>query len=189
MANSPGLLVHTAPTRPVVWRLLLTSTIHVKQDLNGSLVAAWDFAGGTVADDVEREAARLLAEIGSLLRLAEPVVLDAVTVGLRPEPEDGFPMVGFAGPHNLYVTVMHSGITLAPLVGRLAELEDIVGGLETGQAKLDEAIKSYERGALLKRHCEAKLKQAQAKIDRIVEAADGALGTEPFESESGEAGT
>ncbi len=71
----------------------------------------------------------------------------------------------------------------------LAELEDIVGGLETGQAKLDEAIKSYERGALLKRHCEAKLRQAQAKIDRIVETADGALGTEPFESEPGEAET
>ena len=31
------------------------------------------------------------------MRLEEPLVLDAVTVGLRPEPEDGFPVVGFAG--------------------------------------------------------------------------------------------
>ncbi len=124
MANSPGLLVHTAPTRPVIGRVLLTSTLHMKQDLGGGLVAAWDFAGGAAPDDVEREAERLLAGIGSLLRLEEPLVLDAVTVGLRPEPEDGFPVVGFAGaPHNLYVTVMHSGITLAPLVGRLAAAE------------------------------------------------------------------
>ena len=65
----------------------------------------------------------------------------------------------------------------------LAQLEDIVGQLETGQAKLDEAIGAYERGALLKRHCEDKLKQAQARIDRIVEAADGAISTEPLESE------
>ncbi len=61
----------------------------------------------------------------------------------------------------------------------LEQLEGIVGELETGQGKLDEAIKAYERGALLKRHCEAKLKQAQARIDKIVEAADGSLDTEP----------
>ena len=64
----------------------------------------------------------------------------------------------------------------------LAQLEDIVGELETGQAKLDEAIEFYERGALLKRHCEDKLRQAQARIDRIVEAADGALETESLET-------
>ena len=68
----------------------------------------------------------------------------------------------------------------------LAQLEDIVGQLETGQAKLDEAIASYERGALLKRHCEDKLKQAQARIDRIVEAADGAIGTEPLDTDGSE---
>ncbi|MFP6740921.1 MAG: exodeoxyribonuclease VII small subunit [Alphaproteobacteria bacterium] len=61
----------------------------------------------------------------------------------------------------------------------LAQLEEIVGELETGQGKLDEAIQSYERGALLKRHCEDKLKEAQAKIDKIVEAADGSLDSEP----------
>jgi exodeoxyribonuclease VII small subunit len=61
----------------------------------------------------------------------------------------------------------------------LAQLEEIVGELETGQGKLDEAIQFYERGALLKRHCEDKLKEAQAKIDKIVEAADGSLDSEP----------
>ncbi len=68
----------------------------------------------------------------------------------------------------------------------LAQLEDIVGQLETGQAKLDEAIASYERGALLKRHCEDKLKQAQARIDRIVEAADGAIASEPLDTDGPE---
>ena len=61
----------------------------------------------------------------------------------------------------------------------LEQLEAIVGELETGQGKLDEAIVAYERGALLKRHCEAKLKEAQSKIDRIVESADGTLEAEP----------
>ena len=130
MANSPGLVVHTAPTRPVVGRVLLTSTIHMKQELNGSLAAAWDFTGGAAIEDEEREALRLLGQVSALLRLEEPLILDAITVGLRPEPEDGFPLIGFAGaPHGLYVMVMHSGITLAPLVGRLAAAE-ILDGVE-----------------------------------------------------------
>ena len=61
----------------------------------------------------------------------------------------------------------------------LAELEQIVRRLEGGQVKLDEAILSYERGALLKRHCERKLNEAQQRVDRIVIGADGALSAEP----------
>ena len=60
----------------------------------------------------------------------------------------------------------------------LDELETIVKQLEGGRGKLDEAIGSYERGAALRRHCEAKLKEAQAKIERISVAADGTLKTE-----------
>ena len=61
----------------------------------------------------------------------------------------------------------------------LAELEQIVRRLEGGQVKLDEAILSYERGALLKRHCERKLDEAQQRVDRIVIGADGAVTAEP----------
>ncbi len=61
----------------------------------------------------------------------------------------------------------------------LAELEGIVRELEGGTAKLDGAIKSYERGALLKKHCEAKLREAQAKVEKIVIASDGSVDTEP----------
>ena len=61
----------------------------------------------------------------------------------------------------------------------LAELEQIVRRLEAGQVKLDEAILSYERGALLKQHCERKLNEAQQRVDRIVIGADGAVSTEP----------
>ena len=60
----------------------------------------------------------------------------------------------------------------------LAELETIVKRLETGNAKLDDAISSYERGALLKQHCEAKLREAQTRVDRIVIGADGSPSVE-----------
>ena len=61
----------------------------------------------------------------------------------------------------------------------LEELEAIVKQLEAGRGKLDEAISSYERGAALKRHCEAKLNEARAKVERISLAADGSLKAEP----------
>ena len=61
----------------------------------------------------------------------------------------------------------------------LNELEQIVRRLETGNAKLDEAIGAYERGALLKRHCEAKLREAQMRVEKIVVGPDGALVAEP----------
>lgn len=57
----------------------------------------------------------------------------------------------------------------------LAELEGIVRGLEGGKQKLEEAITAYERGALLRRHCEAKLAQAEARVQAIVERADGTV--------------
>ncbi len=60
----------------------------------------------------------------------------------------------------------------------LAELEKIVQKLEAGDAKLDEAIANYERGAALKKHCEAKLAEAQARIDKITKSAGG-IAAEP----------
>jgi exodeoxyribonuclease VII small subunit len=52
----------------------------------------------------------------------------------------------------------------------LAELERIVLSLEGGQQKLEDAISAYERGAALRRHCEAKLLEVEARVAAIVEA-------------------
>ncbi|MBN9541024.1 MAG: exodeoxyribonuclease VII small subunit [Reyranella sp.] len=60
----------------------------------------------------------------------------------------------------------------------LKELEGIVQQLERGQVKLDEAISAYERGALLKRHCEQRLAEAKMKVEKIVFSADGSVSTQ-----------
>ncbi|NWH09271.1 MAG: exodeoxyribonuclease VII small subunit [Alphaproteobacteria bacterium] len=61
----------------------------------------------------------------------------------------------------------------------LRELEEIVTRLERGQVDLEESIAIYERGALLKAHCEKKLKDAQARVEKIVVGSDGAITTAP----------
>ena len=64
----------------------------------------------------------------------------------------------------------------------LAQLEKIVAELESGQAPLERSIEIYERGAALKAHCEARLKAAQLRVEKIVVGADGqAKGVEPAE--------
>lgn len=65
----------------------------------------------------------------------------------------------------------------------LGELETIVKTLETGQAPLEDSIGAYERGVALKKHCESKLHDAQAKIEKITLGADGTLSTQPLDAE------
>ena len=49
----------------------------------------------------------------------------------------------------------------------LKELGQIVTRLENGESTLDETVKDYERGTALRQHCEAKLRDAQTKIEQI----------------------
>jgi len=61
----------------------------------------------------------------------------------------------------------------------MAELETIVQKLESGRADLEDSIALYERGAALKKHCAAKLKAAQEKIEKIVVEDDGSVSATP----------
>ncbi len=56
----------------------------------------------------------------------------------------------------------------------LAELEQLVKSLEGGQQRLEDAISFYERGVQLRRHCEAKLAEAEERVEAIVASVDGA---------------
>jgi exodeoxyribonuclease VII small subunit len=64
----------------------------------------------------------------------------------------------------------------------LKRLEEIVRTLEKGEAPLDQSIELYQEGDKLKRHCEARLKAAQARIEQIAFGSDGKpAGAKPFD--------
>jgi exodeoxyribonuclease VII small subunit len=73
-------------------------------------------------------------------------------------------------------------IATMPFEQALAELESIVDRLERGEVALEDSIAIYERGEALKRHCDALLKNAEMRIEKITQSADGkALSSEPFD--------
>jgi exodeoxyribonuclease VII small subunit len=63
----------------------------------------------------------------------------------------------------------------------LAELEQIVARLESGQAPLEDSILLYERGAVLKAHCETRLEAARLRVEKIVQGAGAAPTAEAAE--------
>lgn len=64
----------------------------------------------------------------------------------------------------------------------LRELETVVGQLERGDVPLEESIELYSRGDRLRAHCEARLREAQARIEKItLNSAGAATGTVPFD--------
>jgi len=65
----------------------------------------------------------------------------------------------------------------------MAELEQVVRDLEGGDVPLDQSITLYERGAVLKKHCEAQLKQAQEKVEALTLSETGQpTGTTPADN-------
>lgn len=108
--RAPHRLVHTIITCPVA---------ELRDGGPGALVAAEDYEA-----DVDRLARRTLEAVRGFLRGGEHVELVRAEAGWRPMPTDEAPILGFAPQvEGLYVAAMHSAVTLAPLVGRLAATE------------------------------------------------------------------
>ncbi len=124
LVESPGILAHSRPARSVVNRIVLAPNIHVKQTVGGRVVAGVGFAGAGATDNSREVGEAIFEESAKVLPAAGALEVDEVTLGYRVLPEDGHPIVGFhpAAP-GIYFTSMHSGVTMAPVIGRFAAAE------------------------------------------------------------------
>ncbi|MFV0409721.1 MAG: exodeoxyribonuclease VII small subunit [Paracoccus sp. (in: a-proteobacteria)] len=59
----------------------------------------------------------------------------------------------------------------------MKELEGVVSRLESGNASLEDSIKLYERGAMLRAHCETRLREADERVEKITLAQGQPTGT------------
>jgi glycine/D-amino acid oxidase-like deaminating enzyme len=126
---SRGVLVHTRPQPKLIDRIVLAPDMHCKQKLDGRVVVGGRIVAGAGTADasvIEREedGQRILREAARVLPGIRGVAVERVTLGERVMPVDEYPIVGFSdGCPNLYIAAMHSGVTLAPLIGQYAALE------------------------------------------------------------------
>lgn len=127
LKESPGVLVHVSPQPRLVQRVILAPVGNIKQKPDGRVVAGSDF--GTGGGDTSHAAGeRLLKTMATVLPDLGSAGVEKMTRGFRPMPADGLPIVGFPSGHRgLYIAVMHSGVTLGPLMGRLAATEILDG--------------------------------------------------------------
>ena len=124
-----GLLVHSRPhgADRLLNGLVLANRLHMRQTAAGRIVGG-EFGGDDPGADPADTARALFAEMQAMLVGGDRLELDFHTIGYRPMPTDGFPIIGrAAGIEGLYVAVMHSGITLAPAVGLFAAQEILAG--------------------------------------------------------------
>jgi exodeoxyribonuclease VII small subunit len=86
--------------------------------------------------------------------------------------------------NNMVVVAEQNSIENLSFEGALAELEDIVRKLESGNIPLESAIDLYSRGNFLRSYCEKRLAEAKLRIEQIVVSQDGNIELKPVEINS-----
>jgi glycine/D-amino acid oxidase-like deaminating enzyme len=116
---APALIVRSQPYEKRLNGLVMSPEMQLRQTPQGQFVAAVEFSPGGVDADGAEAAAAALGLMKGMITPTPPLVPESHVIGVRPIPKDRFPVVGRApGVDGLYVAVMHSGITLAPAMGR-----------------------------------------------------------------------
>ncbi len=135
--DSPGVVVHTDPQASALKSTAVLNMppldamrpgIHVCQRTDGTVLIGEGSQESLARDDSQTHADELLARAAHYLPALAGARAIPVPVGYRPMPLDGLPVLGFAKEvPNVYLAVMHSGVTLAPLVGEFSAIEIVDG--------------------------------------------------------------
>ncbi|MDC3251153.1 FAD-binding oxidoreductase [Luminiphilus sp.] len=142
--STPGVIVITQPMPPVLSHIVVAPGIHIHQRLDGRLVlgeqeGAPENAAHKLrltarptrfpnAATASQHAQRLITLAREYVTGLPEVSAEEVIIGWRPLPLDGHPVIGPSpADPNAYVAVMHSGVSLAAIVGELVAEEILTG--------------------------------------------------------------
>ncbi len=116
--NKHGLLVSTSPLDIRIDKIISAPDFHFWQRTDGTLLAGRNQAGDMDSQSTDALLSSLTEKLSRYVPNGSKLEFDKVIKGTRPVPLDGMPVVGqIPMLGNLYVAMMHSGITLAPLIG------------------------------------------------------------------------
>ncbi|EAR51667.1 fructosyl-amino acid oxidase, putative [Oceanicola granulosus HTCC2516] len=131
MLQRPGMVLRTRPVEKVLSHIIVAPGQELRQDAAGRLVASTvgkhqEDRADRIAERPDLAAEATLARIAALLPGVD-LELESVTLANRPMPADERPVIGAVGPEGLTVAVMHSGVTLAAILGELVAAEVMTG--------------------------------------------------------------
>jgi glycine/D-amino acid oxidase-like deaminating enzyme len=148
MAPTLGLLVTSTPVATTLRALAHSSRVNIRP-AGGSRVLMASFAHderltpGDAPETLAGYAAEILERATAVLPDLAGASVESYVVGVRSIPEGGYPAVGpVPGLEGLYVIATHSGVTMGPLLGRLAAREILTGAI-------DERLYPYRPGRLI----------------------------------------
>ncbi len=130
---SPGIIIKSTSCDTVLENIAILHApsndeykqhIHLRQLYDGSLRIGQGTQEGINRDDSQQHADVLLSCAKAFLPAIGNASAIATPMGYRPMPLDGFPIIGYTESlPNMYVALMHSGVTLAPLIGEMSTME------------------------------------------------------------------
>jgi len=124
VTSSPSILIQMKTTNKLIRTLISNAQFEARQLTDHIMLAAEDYIDESEENGPEAVGKRAFDTLRRSLKDGNQLELESIKVGMRPMPEDGYPIVGFHDHiKGLYLTVMHSAITLAPLIAHLAASE------------------------------------------------------------------
>jgi glycine/D-amino acid oxidase-like deaminating enzyme len=138
----PGVIVRTTPSEKRLNKIIVGPGVHVHQQLDGRVIFGEqagapnshlerlkdrpkDFPSGLFT---KQHVDRMLKMATTFINNLDNLEVEKASIGWRPLPRDGKPVIGRLNKvPSVYVAVMHSGVSLAAIVGKLATQEILDG--------------------------------------------------------------
>jgi glycine/D-amino acid oxidase-like deaminating enzyme len=144
LKSSPGVVVRTKPLPAMVRGVMATEDSHFHQQADGRVLMGDDYSPPAkvdlhklleqhphdfpLAEIAAKHGVRIRGQAARYLPALADAEIESVSLCWRPMPQDEYPIIGFApGSATVYVTVTHSGVTLAPVIGELVAIELLDG--------------------------------------------------------------
>ncbi|KAF4338894.1 Opine oxidase subunit B [Fusarium beomiforme] len=127
ITSVPALVVSSKPTEErLISHVVNSKYLYMRQTSDGIIKAGCENPGDDPGDDPEQTAREVFSKLRETLG-GRKIEFDSYTVGYKPTPKDGLPIIGPTGVEGVSIAVMHSGVTNAAIVGELLS-KQITGG-------------------------------------------------------------
>ena len=136
--STPGIILTTKPQRPLINRIIVAPGIHIHQQNDGRIIIGEQGGAGMLHEErlikkpryfpnhdyEKKHQNRILKTVKEIIPKLNDLEVERTTIGWRPLPKDGKPIIGpIKELPGVYLAVMHSGISLAAIIGTLVKEE------------------------------------------------------------------